>query len=137
MQWRRTSGRCRKAKRASGHTRTAGRVDEAGIPVDGQLDWLPHHVGGEGFTLLLLAAPFAPTSALGLRHVFVTATPQAGALCDHAGLVARRYDAQPGGTILFRLDQHVAARRRRFDPAAIAAACASAGVVSRPRDARG
>ncbi len=40
--------------------------------------------------------------------------------CD--GLLAGRYDARPGTTYLIRPDQHVAARWRIFDRAAIAAA---------------
>jgi 3-(3-hydroxy-phenyl)propionate hydroxylase len=38
------------------------------------------------------------------------------------GLAARRYDAQPGTTYLIRPDRYVAARWRRYDGAAVAAA---------------
>jgi 3-(3-hydroxy-phenyl)propionate hydroxylase len=41
---------------------------------------------------------------------------------DAEGLLAQRYDAQPGTVYLIRPDQHVAARWRRFDAAAIRAA---------------
>jgi len=41
---------------------------------------------------------------------------------DVDGLVAERYDAREGSTYLFRPDQHLAARWRRFDEAAIDAA---------------
>jgi 3-(3-hydroxy-phenyl)propionate hydroxylase len=40
-------------------------------------------------------------------------------LDDEQGLVARRYDLQPGSTLLFRPDQHLAMRSRNFDPAAL------------------
>jgi 3-(3-hydroxy-phenyl)propionate hydroxylase len=42
------------------------------------------------------------------------------------GLAARRYDARPGTCYLIRPDQHVAARWRRFDAAAVRAAIARA-----------
>ena len=42
------------------------------------------------------------------------------------GLAARRYDARPGTCYLIRPDQHVAARWRRFDAAAVRAALARA-----------
>jgi 3-(3-hydroxy-phenyl)propionate hydroxylase len=45
---------------------------------------------------------------------------------DAAGLAARRYDAHPGSCYLIRPDQHVAARWRRFDAAAVRAALARA-----------
>jgi 3-(3-hydroxy-phenyl)propionate hydroxylase len=38
------------------------------------------------------------------------------------GQAALRFDARPGSCVLLRPDQHVAARWRRFDPAAVAAA---------------
>jgi 3-(3-hydroxy-phenyl)propionate hydroxylase len=45
---------------------------------------------------------------------------------DVAGLVARRYDGRPGTCYLFRPDQHVCARWRSFDLAAVRAAIARA-----------
>jgi 3-(3-hydroxy-phenyl)propionate hydroxylase len=41
---------------------------------------------------------------------------------DGTGLAARRYDAAPGTFYLLRPDQHVCARWRHFDPAAVARA---------------
>jgi 3-(3-hydroxy-phenyl)propionate hydroxylase len=73
------------------------------------------------FVLLRFARPDG-AGVPGIDTVFVTSAPVAGALHDHAGLVARRYAAAPGDAILFRPDQHVAARWHRFDPAAVAAA---------------
>ena len=76
---------------------------------------------GGGFVLLRFAAPDL-AGPDGIETVFVTPSPVPGALHDHAGLIARRYAAAPGDAILFRPDQHVAARWHRFDPAAVSAA---------------
>jgi 3-(3-hydroxy-phenyl)propionate hydroxylase len=43
-------------------------------------------------------------------------------LTDGEGLAAARYAARPGTCYLFRPDQHVAARWRRFDPDRVRAA---------------
>ena len=43
-------------------------------------------------------------------------------LHDHLGVLAQRYDAQPGTCYLIRPDQHVAARWRSFDAPAVNAA---------------
>ena len=48
------------------------------------------------------------------------------------GLVAQRYDARPGTAYLLRPDQHVAARWRRLDVAAVRAAVARASGFSNP-----
>jgi len=45
---------------------------------------------------------------------------------DSEGLLARRYDATPGTTYLFRPDQHVCARFRVHDPEALARAASHA-----------
>jgi 3-(3-hydroxy-phenyl)propionate hydroxylase len=49
-----------------------------------------------------------------------------GALVDAEGMLAARYDAQPGTTYLLRPDQHVCARWRRYDAGALRAAAARA-----------
>jgi len=80
-------------------------------------DWLLRRLGG-GFVLLHFgeAAPEVPETVPALRAVAVTPGE------DAEGLAAARYDARPGTTYLIRPDQHVAARWRRFDPAAVRAA---------------
>ncbi len=47
-------------------------------------------------------------------------------LVDHQGAAARRFDGRPGTAYLIRPDQHVAARWRGLDAAAVAAALARA-----------
>ena len=99
----------------------------------GAADWLLHHLGA-GFTALVfgcdqlppgqvrfLAALPVPVHTLVIR-LGEPASGDGGALADTGGLACDRYDARPGTTYLVRPDQHVAARWRRFDPAAIAAA---------------
>ncbi|MBV9537420.1 MAG: FAD-dependent oxidoreductase [Acidisphaera sp.] len=73
-------------------------------------DWLLRHLGG-AFTALVFDEP-RPLPPLPVAVVF--APPD--------GRAAERYDARPGTTVLFRPDQHVAARWRRFDHGAITAA---------------
>jgi len=52
---------------------------------------------------------------------------------DAEGLVAARYDGRPGTCYLVRPDQHVCARWRAFDAAAVRAALARA--TCRPPEA--
>jgi 3-(3-hydroxy-phenyl)propionate hydroxylase len=54
--------------------------------------------------------------------VFVAPNGLDGALRDAEGLAFRRYDARPGTVYLVRPDQHICARWRTPDPAAIAPA---------------
>jgi 3-(3-hydroxy-phenyl)propionate hydroxylase len=85
-----------------------------------------------GFVLLQFgraeAAARRAAAEMGLTMVELLsgAEPSADALHDDAGLAAKRYDARPDSCYLVRPDQHVAARWRRFDPAAVAAALAHA-----------
>ncbi|MCW3476534.1 FAD-dependent oxidoreductase [Limobrevibacterium gyesilva] len=104
---------------------------DAPVRRDGADDWLLHHLGGNAFTLLLFGRPGDfPAGVLAqlgqgrlpVRPVFVTAMAEEGALHDHQGLAAARYDARPGTAILLRPDQHVAARWRAFEAAAVAQA---------------
>jgi 3-(3-hydroxy-phenyl)propionate hydroxylase len=90
-------------------------------PVNGD-DWLLQHLGGT--FALLVYSPTTPLPDFGALVRVLAVTPEAapGCLSDSAGLVARRYDARPGTTILFRPDQHVAARWRALDFSAVAEA---------------
>jgi 3-(3-hydroxy-phenyl)propionate hydroxylase len=66
------------------------------------------------------------SGAIPVRALAVSDTPAAQraipSLADAEGLLTRRYDGQPGTFYLIRPDQHVAARWRHFDPAAVTAA---------------
>jgi len=59
---------------------------------------------------------------LPLLTILDPAEPAPAALHDRQGLAARRCDARAGTCYLIRPDQHVAARWRRFDAAAVRAA---------------
>jgi 3-(3-hydroxy-phenyl)propionate hydroxylase len=99
---------------------------------DGRPGWLLNHVGGD-FTLLGfvendegLASLTRAGSQSGLRVVAISGGPLAAngtpVLIDSDGLAKTRYAAGGGGAYLIRPDQHVAARFRDLDPAAVAIA---------------
>jgi 3-(3-hydroxy-phenyl)propionate hydroxylase len=96
--------------------------------------WLLHSLAGAGnrFAVLHFGRADEPTrrtaAELGLDLVVLidAAEPAPDALHDVKGLAARRYDARHGTCYLIRPDQHVAARWRRFDAAAVRAAVARA-----------
>jgi 3-(3-hydroxy-phenyl)propionate hydroxylase len=102
---------------------------DAPLAREGRRTWLLHALGPD-FTLLV-HAPRAPTWAEGLPVSVLCVAPQgaragAGATLDVDGLVAARYDLQPGTAYLLRPDQHVCARWRRPDAAAVRDALARA-----------
>ncbi len=92
---------------------------DAPVMQDGRPDWLLRHLGGD-FVLLVFDAVWTPVP--GLRSVFVTAEETPGALWDHSGLAAARFGAPPGGAVLIRPDQHIAARFAAPTAAAVLAA---------------
>ncbi len=103
-------------------------------PLDGPRGerWLLEQLGGR-FVLLYFAGAGAPAPEvvagalppeLELRVVDGTPLAQAG---GERGEVFARYDATPGAAYLIRPDQHVAARWRTLDYAALTAALARAG----------
>ena len=115
-------------------------MDDAPLRVDGQDSWLLPQLG-DGFVLLVCAsspatavaelpgvldaAPALAAQALPLQVKLVCAQPGAASvpvLHDVQGLAHQRLDLLPGTCYLVRPDQHVAARWRRFDPAAVQAA---------------
>jgi 3-(3-hydroxy-phenyl)propionate hydroxylase len=88
----------------------------------GTPDWLLRHLGGEGFTLLVFGPPSGIALPEDVTPVFVTPDQTPGALWDHAGLAAARFGAPPGGAVLLRPDQHIAARLAAPTPALVQAA---------------
>ncbi len=88
---------------------------DAPVTVHGRPGWLLGQVG-EGFTLLCFGPrPEAVPEGLRVLHVGTD-------LADTDGVLAQRYDGQPGTCYLIRPDQYVAARWRRFDAGKAAAA---------------
>ncbi|MDO9286602.1 MAG: FAD-dependent oxidoreductase [Aquabacterium sp.] len=109
----------------------------------GQDGWLLRHTGNAFQLLLFTPSPEsldAPTRAaiaaladapIPVHTLLVCASagsapPGAQVLVDVKGLAASRCDARPGTAYLLRPDQHVAARWRRLDAAAVRAAVARA-----------
>jgi 3-(3-hydroxy-phenyl)propionate hydroxylase len=99
--------------------------------------WLLDHIGPR-FTLLVFGTVDPGVAAqLGEGRVACEVVcvndhvaPPAQPLRDVEGHAARRYDARPGTAYLFRPDQHVCARWRKVDAAAVRAAIARACAVT-------
>ena len=70
-----------------------------------------------------LESASVPCRVLQVRR---TGASGSAVIVDREGLVAKRYDARDGTAILFRPDQHVCARWRRFDLDRVRAAIARA-----------
>jgi 3-(3-hydroxy-phenyl)propionate hydroxylase len=104
----------------AGLMRPGAPVADAPVSQDGHDGWLLPHLGGD-FVLLCFGAAVAASETIApLRCVNIGNAP--ADLQDAAGLLAQRFDAKPGTVYLIRPDQHVAARWRRADAAAITAA---------------
>lgn len=102
---------------------------------NGQRGWLLDRLGRGFIGLYALPAgglpPAVATAAARWRRLRVplailTVGEAPEAVADADGLIAARYGIGPGGFVLIRPDQHVAARFRAFDGAAIEAALARA-----------
>ncbi|HQY76660.1 MAG TPA: FAD-dependent oxidoreductase [Rhodoferax sp.] len=90
---------------------------DAPIQADGKDAWLLDHLG-QGFVLL----SFGPASPVSVGKVTARVLEVGKDIQDTHGVLAARYDAQPGTVYLIRPDQHVAARWRQFDAAKATAA---------------
>jgi 3-(3-hydroxy-phenyl)propionate hydroxylase len=113
--------------RFEGRMRPGAPAADAPVTVDGQPSWLLRQLQGSRFAALVFDGPAAPAqiaalraaaeglTALEVRLVGDTARTVEGArfVVDAEGLVAQRYDAQPGTVYLLRPDQHVCARWRQ------------------------
>ena len=107
----------------------------ADAPVSGPRGtWLLEHLGG-GFDLLVFGDGASEAAARGLaqdaipcRIVQVGGAPRDARVViqNNDGLLAARYDARAGTCYLIRPDQHVCARWRAFEPAAVRGAIARA-----------
>jgi 3-(3-hydroxy-phenyl)propionate hydroxylase len=112
-------------------------MDDA--PVKG--GWLLQHAGNRFVLMLFADGPLTPTQHDAITvlaqdriavHTLVVVPPGTAApegvksVEDLKGLAAKRYDAKPGTCVLLRPDQHVAARWRTLDAAAVRAAVARA-----------
>ena len=129
--------------------RVAADADGVGGEADSWTDgWLLSHTGGRFVLLLFADSPEAldvatlqalqplASGRIPVHTVLIcsqTDSPPAGTtpagctlLIDHQGAAARRFDGQPGTAYLLRPDQHVAARWRWLDAAAVADALARA-----------
>jgi 3-(3-hydroxy-phenyl)propionate hydroxylase len=121
-------------------------MDDAPVQVEGQDAWLLDQVG-KGFQVMLFAdaqptpevlaqlafcrsAPPCANEPVPVTALIVTPhaleVPGMKVIVDAQGLMAKRYDAQPGTTYLLRPDQHVLARWRGLDSARLQAAMARA-----------
>ncbi|PUE20657.1 FAD-dependent oxidoreductase [Limnohabitans sp. MMS-10A-160] len=115
-------------------------MDDAPVQVNGQDAWLLDQVG-KGFQCLLFvdAAPSAETlatlqafrqGAVSVDTLIVSpvalSVPGWTVVVDAQGWMAKRYDAQAETVYLLRPDQHVLARWRQLQPAAVQAAVARA-----------
>ncbi len=96
--------------------------DRSGRPV-----WLLEAIGGDETILHVREGDRTAPPPLGRKILIV-----GDDLADEHGFFARRFDATPGATWLVRPDQHLAARWRRFHPAAIAEASRRMGGGAKP-----
>lgn len=116
-------------------------ASDAPIEIDGQPAWLLNQLGNDFRLLVDARVDEAGASALaveltkalsehedlalvlvGPAPAALRALPRTRVIDDVEGLVAERYDLKPGSAYLFRPDQHVTARWRRFAASDIAAA---------------
>lgn len=92
---------------------------------DGSASWLLRQLAG-GFTLLVYGADWnveSPCQVVRIQAKNDSAnSAQNKLLIDTDGLIAKRYDLQPGTAYLLRPDQHVCARWRQVTPEKLKAA---------------
>ena len=145
----------RDADRFGGAMVPGAAAADAPVVARGRRDWFLHQIGRH-FAVVHFAERAEAASARAFREAFgrrargfgmdvdalLITSPEAHAandarlqaqdgaaflmIVDTEGLLATRYDANPGTTYLFRPDQHVCARWRAFDEAALRAALARA-----------
>jgi len=102
----------------------AAAADAPLLRADGRPTWLLRELSGAGFSLLAFSLSPDRLKALrqaadGVAELAVVAVGTGSDLADERGLLARRYDLQPGSAYLLRPDQHVCARWRTPTPEAL------------------
>ncbi len=90
---------------------------DAPVKVEGRDAWFLDCLPGE-FTVVHFGGAPVP-AALDANGIRVRVLQAGRDFTDAAGPLAKRYDARDGTTYLFRPDQHVCARWRQYDAAAI------------------
>ena len=92
---------------------------------DGSAAWLLPQLGA-GFALMVYGADLNAVLPCNVVHIQAkndaTNSEQAKVLIDIDGLIAKRYDMQPGTAYLLRPDHHVCARWRQVTPSKLQAA---------------
>lgn len=107
-----------------GAMRPGANCADAPVVRDGKSSWLLNELD-DGFTVLVFG-PSPSQEKIREGDVAATVLSIGPDLVDAQGLLAQRYDGQPGTTYLIRPDHHVAARWRAFDPVEVEAAMAHA-----------
>lgn len=97
---------------------------DAPVTRDGKPGWLLNQIGGRFVALYFSDDGSVPASlgAFSSGDIPVEVIAVGRDIVDTKGLVAERYDGQPGSLYLIRPDQHVAARFRSFNAATLQAA---------------
>ena len=108
---------------------------DAPVSIAGKAAWFLRQVGGQ-FSVLVFADAASAVNVQSLQSLAlpvllvlpagVKAPAGVAAIEDSEGLLAARFDAQPGTVYLLRPDQHVAARWRALDVAALQSALSRA-----------
>jgi 3-(3-hydroxy-phenyl)propionate hydroxylase len=107
----------------AGHLRPGTNFTDAPVQdARGRDGWLLNQLGTD---FVLLSFGPAPVAEVRLANGVAARVLTVGTdIQDAQGLLAQRCDARPGTVYLLRPDQHVAARWRQFDAAAVRAALA-------------
>ena len=95
---------------------------DAPVTRDGKPGWLLNQLGAG--SVLLAVGGVVPREGIEVDGVRATALTLGSDIQSTDGVLADRYDLQPGTVYLIRPDQHVAARWRRFEPHKATAALA-------------
>jgi 3-(3-hydroxy-phenyl)propionate hydroxylase len=107
----------------------APAADAPVVLPNGESSWLLRELGA-GFTVLAASAGSTPLDGIDGHGLDVKVLAVGAQILDESGMLARRYDLQPGTVYLLRPDQHVCARWRAADADRIGAAIRHALAVA-------